>query len=71
MSSKIQLDKKEQDEVYLALMLRCAFIETGTHNRAKDLMNIKEDRHKIKVLSLEQMRTIILLEDIMARILSN
>lgn len=63
----IELTAKEREELYMALSIRCGYIETGTIHRAKDLENAGQ-KNKIKVLSSEQMRLIIFLEDLMAKI---
>lgn len=65
--TNITLTEKEKEEIYLSLAMRCGFIETGTQHRAKDFVNTgKKDR--IKVLSTEQMRTIVFLEDLMKKV---
>ena len=63
----IELSDKERQEIYLSLSVRCGYIETGTIHRAKDLEKAGQ-KNKIKVLSTEQMKLIILLEELMAKI---
>lgn len=68
MGKTIKLSDQEREAIYLSLSLRCGFIETGTANRAKDLERSGQ-KDKIKALSIEQMKTIIFLEELMTKIL--
>jgi len=63
----MQLTKEELNDIHLALSMRCGFIETGTIHRAKDLIKAKP-KTKIKVLSTDQIRAIIRLEDLMSKV---
>lgn len=38
--NKIELTTKEKEQLYLSVMVRLGFIETGTVSRAEDLKNI-------------------------------
>jgi len=64
----IILTDEERREIYTSLSIRCGFIETGTINRAKDLGVLDKKKH-IKVLSSDQMRFIVFLEDLMNKVL--
>lgn len=66
---QIELTIKEKEHLILSLVVRLGFIETGTMNRAKDLINIGQ-KDKIKVLSTEQMRGVVELEDLLTKILN-
>ena len=68
MEKIIKLSDEERELIYFSLSTRCGFIETGTINRAVDLARIGR-KDKIKVLSSEQMKLIVKLEDLMMRIL--
>ena len=68
MEKSIKLSDKEREEIYFSLSMRCGFIETGTINRAVDLERVGR-KDKIKVLSSEQMKLIVTLEDLLQRIL--
>ena len=61
------LTPQEKEAIYIALSMRCGFVETGTIHRAKDLENAGTPKHK--VLSTDQMKLIILMEDIMKKVL--
>lgn len=63
----VELSDEEREEIYLSLSLRCGYIETGTANRAKDLERAGK-KNLIRVLSIEQMKKIIFLEELMAKI---
>lgn len=63
----IELTDKERKEIYLSLSIRCGFIETETMHRAIDMEKCGQ-KDCIKVLSVEQMRMIIFLEDLMEKI---
>lgn len=58
------------DAIKYSLCERCGFIETGTINRAKDLERAGQ-KDEIKVLSTDQMRKIVFLEDLMSKILNS
>jgi len=62
------LTGKEAEEIYTALSIRCGFIETNTIHRAKELEKAGQ-KSQIRVLDVEQMRKIVELEDLMARML--
>lgn len=68
-SRNIELTDKEREEIFLSLSVRCGFIETGTIHRAKDL-EAAGRKDEIRILSTEQMRTIVFLEDLMIKIYS-
>ena len=64
----IELTDKERQEKYLSLSVRCGFIETETMHRAVDMEKCGQ-KDCIKVLSVDQMRMIVFLEDLMKKIL--
>jgi len=64
----IELTDKERQEIYLSLSVRCGFIETETMHRAVDMEKCGQ-KDCIKVLSVDQMRMIVFLEDLMKKIL--
>ncbi len=66
----MELTSREKEEVMLALSMRCGYIETGTVYRAKDLEKAGQ-REDVRALSTEQMRLIILLEDLMSKIINS
>ena len=63
----IELTDKEREAIYLSLSVRCGFIETDTMHRAIDMEKCGQ-KDCIKVLSVEQMRMIVFLEDLMKKI---
>jgi hypothetical protein len=63
---KTVLSDKEKQEIYISLSTRCGFIETNSISRAKDLERAGQ-KQRIKVLTTEQMKLIILLEELMER----
>jgi len=70
MAIKIEITKEEKEDIYIALSIRCGFIETGTINRAVDLANC-EKKEKIKVLSREQRLKIVEIENLMNKIIQS
>jgi len=59
-----QLSEEEVEDIYMSLSMRLGFIETGTHNRAVDLAKSNKD-FRPRILQRDQMKKIILLEDLM------
>lgn len=67
--STLVLDKAEQEAIVLALGMRIAYIETGDPVlRARDVEPCGKGR--VNALDTNQMRTIIVMEDLMKRILN-
>lgn len=64
-----QIPDEIVDEIYLAIVVRLGYIETGTIHRAKDLERSGQ-KDKIKVLSLEQMQLILNLEKVLKQLIS-
>ena len=64
------LTSEEKEEIITSLSVRCGYIETDTCHRAKDLVQAGQ-KDDIKVLSTDQMRKIIFLEDLMSKIINN
>lgn len=64
----IELTEKERQEIYLSISFRCGYIETNTLSRAKDLERAGQ-KDKIKALTVEQMKLIILLEELMSKMI--
>ncbi len=57
------LTPEEKEQLYLSVVVRIGFIETGTIHRAKDL--VKSDKEFVpKVLTTCQMKVIITLEEL-------
>lgn len=64
----LELSREEREHIYISLSVRIGFIETGTINRAKDLINCGKSR-EVKQLTTEQTTLIKELEDLMSRVL--
>lgn len=62
-----QLSDEEREAIYIALSIRCGFIETNTIQRAKDLVK-SGNKEDINILSIDQMRAIIFNEDLMKKL---
>jgi hypothetical protein len=65
---KRTLTDQEVEELYISLSTRLGFIETGTNARAKD-MKKAHPNFVPKILHKEQMKLIIMLEEIMEELL--
>lgn len=63
-----ELTHKEKQDIFLSISMRLGFIETETIYRAVDLQKSDKD-FRPKVLSTEQMKLIISLEELMNEIL--
>ena len=64
-----ELTPKEREELYLSISCRLGLIETGEPAlRAIDAVNSGQ-RHRLKSLSLEQMKLVIMLEEIMHQLI--
>ena len=64
----INLTNEEKQDIFLSIMVRIGFIETGTIHRAKDLERTGE---KVKTLSSEQMKKVLELEELAYKILNS
>jgi hypothetical protein len=62
----IILSDKEREEIYISLSVRLGYIETNSISRAKDLER-QGQKNRIKVLTTEQMKLVILLEELMEK----
>ena len=66
---EVKLTREEVNEIYLALSVRCGFIETGTIHRAEALSLCKEF-DKIKDLKESQKEKVFQLEKLMRKIIT-
>ena len=61
---RVKLSAEDVEQIYYCLSMRIGYLETGTPHRAKDLEKADKD-FKPHVLSTDQMRLIIRLDEIM------
>jgi hypothetical protein len=66
----MKFTREERDMIYYSLSMRAGYIETGDPVlRAHDAYNMKKN-DMIKPLSTDQMKGILMIEDLMSRILN-
>ena len=68
----LELSEEQAEQLYTSIVCRLGVIETGTPMiRATDILDTNTgDRRKIKALSVEQMKIVILLEDLRVKLLN-
>ena len=66
MIKEIKLTTQEREEILISLSVRCGIIETGTPNRAIDMIRAGEAT-KVKDLSQEQQEFIVFLNNLMKK----
>lgn len=64
----IDLSEEEKANIYLSIVVRLGFIETGTSMRAQDAINCGK-KALIKQLSSEQMKLVLNLEQLLNKML--